>query len=145
MLNWKKLWVLSLAATLSLGLASSALAKKPHPADPPPDDATKDDDIDTGKAKAKEFEKGKDLDKSATESKLGKLTGQVSDLDKALKASGDAPAPTKGRRGRGATTLPATTQSTKKGADAADKDKLVDDPPATTGKKHHATPVDPPK
>ena len=157
MMRFKMLTIWSMGLTIALGFNSVALAKKARPPEPPPaaedsakdkdDDGKSKEDVETGKARAKEFEKGKELDKVATESKLGKLTGQVSGLDKALKASGAAPAdapPTRGRRGRGATTQPATTQSTKKSSADADADakKAAEETAAPTGRRHRTPPPD---
>ncbi|HSI33769.1 MAG TPA: hypothetical protein VK986_09290 [Tepidisphaeraceae bacterium] len=123
---------LSLVAGLTLGLAGVAEAKKPRPPETPtaaPADAK--DDVETGKTRAKEMS-GKDLDKAATEAKVGKINTQVGDLDKALKASEETPAAAASSRkarlaaeataaatGKKPTTAPTTAPADPKAAAAA--------------------------
>jgi len=88
--------IASVAALFALSVTGSAEAKKtasvePAPALPAPAATDKDKEVETGKTRAKEVS-GKELDKAATEAKIGKLDRQVTDLDKALKASAAAPA-----------------------------------------------------
>ncbi len=80
-----------------LGVGSVALGKKAHPAETAPttQESPKekaDGDVETHKARAKEFENGKDLDKADQQKKLDEMKGQVNDLDAKLKASKDEPA-----------------------------------------------------
>jgi hypothetical protein len=47
----------------------------------------------TGKARAKEFEKGKPVDTAKTKGQVGKITSSVNDLAAALRKSGKTPPP----------------------------------------------------
>jgi hypothetical protein len=89
------------------------------------DDYDVEDDVPpnvrTGKDRAREFEKGKPVDKSKTSSQLDRLTGKVSSLDAALRNTKTAPktaskyqsgydedVPTARRKSRQPATEPAT-------------------------------------
>lgn len=133
-----------LAFFVAVAIASDALAKKPRPADPPADKNDRNDDkpadksakasddaAATHKARAKQMENGKPLDKTKTAEGIDKITSQVNALDAALKQPADdkEPMAARGRKGRPAT-QPSTQPTTKQSTPAKEEDA-----PAPTKKK----------
>jgi hypothetical protein len=122
-------WSLLLAALLLdlVAAPESAYARKAKPAadastskDDKDDKDDDDDAAETHKARAKEFASGKKLYKEKTRGQVDKLTGQVSDLEKKMKAKGELPAddaPKKGKKRPSTQPVePAVTKGKKKGA-----------------------------
>jgi hypothetical protein len=77
----------------------------------------------TGKARAKEFEKGKPVDAAKTKGQVGKITGSVNDLAAALRKSGKAtppPPPPPAKAAKNAKTAPKVVEE-----DEVDEDEVT--------------------